>query len=147
MHVIAPTILESGVVDEATQTPVADLNLDDTTAALYALPPTKRQPHRRGRRRKKGKRIPAPRHLARRTKGWKTITVKQQSRTVTREVLGVTCLWYHVCRSKPIRLVIVRDPSGRQKDDFFFCTDASTPDEEIVQRYYDRWGVEECFSY
>lgn len=115
-------------------------------AAIYALPPIKRPPHRRGRRRKKGKRLPSPQQLARRTKGWKTITVKQQGRTVTREVLGITCLWYHVCRSKPIRLVIVRDPSGRQKDDFFFCTDAETPDEEIVQRYYDRWGVEECIQ-
>jgi hypothetical protein len=43
----------------------------------------------------------------------------------------------------PIRLVIVRDPAGKQEDDFFFCTHAAVPDEQIVQRYYDRWGVEE----
>jgi hypothetical protein len=41
-------------------------------------------------------------------------------------------------------MVIVRDPSGKEADDFFFCTDATVPDEQIVQRYYDRWGVEEC---
>jgi hypothetical protein len=40
-------------------------------------------------------------------------------------------------------LVIVRDPAGRQDDDFLFCTDAAVPDEQIVQRFYDRWGVEE----
>jgi len=59
-------------------------------------------------------------------------------------VLGIVCLWYHVCRATPIRLVIVRDPAGKQKDDFFFCTDAETDEQEIVQRYYDRWGIEEA---
>ena len=40
-------------------------------------------------------------------------------------------------------LVIVRDPSGTQRDDFLFCTDATVPAVQIVQRYVDRWGVEE----
>jgi hypothetical protein len=113
-------------------------------AALYALPPARR-PGQRGRPRLKGKRLPSPRHLAaRRKKGWTTVTLLKQGRTVQRQILGITCLWYHVCRSVPIRLVIVRDPAGRQKDDFFFCTHAAVPDKEIVQRYLDRWGVEEC---
>jgi len=114
-------------------------------AAIYALPPTHRPKGKRGRRPTKGRRLPAPQQLAgRRTEGWKTITVCRQGRKVQRQVLGITCLWYHVCRAVPIRLVIVRDPAGRQKDDFFFCTDATVPDEQIVQRYHDRWGVEEC---
>ena len=115
-------------------------------AALYALPQARR-PGQRGRSRLKGKRLPTPRQMAaRRKKGWKTITVSRQGKQVRRQVLGITCLWYHVCHSVPIRLVIVRDPAGRQKDDFFFCTHADVPDEEIVQRYYDRWGVEECIQ-
>ena len=114
-------------------------------AAIYDLPPKRRGLRRRGRPPVKGKRLPTPKQLAaRRTTGWRTITVSRQGRMVRRLVLGITCLWYHVCGATPIRLVIVRDPSGRQKDDFFFCTDASVGDEEIVQRYYDRWGVEEC---
>jgi len=114
-------------------------------AALYALPSTHRPKGRRGRKPTKGKRLPTPTQIAaRRTQGWKTITVSRQGQTVQRETLGITCLWYHVCRAVPIRLVIVRDPAGRQEDDFLFCTDAAVPDEQIVQRYYDRWGVEEC---
>jgi hypothetical protein len=114
-------------------------------AAIYALPPARRPKGKRGRSPKKGQRLPTPQQIAaRRTQGWKTVTVRRQGQTVQREVLGVTCLWYHVCGGVPIRLVIVRDPAGRQKDDFFFCTDAAAPDEQIVQRYYDRWGVEEC---
>jgi len=114
-------------------------------AALYALPAAKRRPGQRGRSPRKGPRLPTPRQLAaRRKKGWRTINLSRQGRQVHRQVLGITCLWYHVCRAAPIRLVIVRDPAGRQADDFFFCTDARIADAPIVQRYYDRWGVEEC---
>jgi len=114
-------------------------------AALYALLP-KRRRRQRGRPRKKGRRLPTPAQTARRrTKGWRMITVHKQGCQVRREVLGLTCLWYHVCKDVPIRLVIVRDPAGRQKDDFFFCTDAHVPEEQIVQRYCDRWGVEESY--
>ena len=40
-------------------------------------------------------------------------------------------------------MVIVREPSGVQKADFFFCTNAKTADREIEKRSFDRWGVEE----
>jgi SRSO17 transposase len=114
-------------------------------AAIYQLPPKRRRKGKRGRKPKKGKRLPCPRKMAAyRKKGWEKITVYKQGYQVQRLVLGITCLWYHVCRDVPIRMVIVRDPSGKEKDDFFFCTDARVADEEIVQRYYDRWGVEEC---
>jgi hypothetical protein len=114
-------------------------------AAIYALPPSRRAKGKRGRKPTKGQRLPTPRQIAtRRKKGWRTITVQRQGRTVQRQILGLTCLWYHVCRAVPIRLVIVRDPAGKQADDLFFCTQATVPDEQIVQRYYDRWGVEEC---
>ena len=113
-------------------------------AAIYDLPPTRRPKGKRGRKPAKGKRLRPPAQIAaRRKKGWKTITVQRQGRAVQRQVLGVTCLWYHVCRATPIRLVVVRDPAGKQSDDFFFCTDSTVPDQQIVQRYFDRWGVEE----
>jgi len=116
-------------------------------AAIYDLPPTRRPQGKRGAKPKKGKRLPCPRKLATlRKKGWKKVPVLKQGYPVERRVLGITCLWYHVCRTTPIRMVIVRDPPGHEKDDVFFCTDATVPDEEIVQRYYDRWGVEEAIE-
>ena len=114
-------------------------------AAIYELPKPRRK-GQRGRPAKKGKRLPTPRELAQRRKaGWKTHTFQKQGRTVRRLVWSITCLWYRVGRAAPIRLVIVRDPSGVQKDDLLFCTDATpgAPDRQIVQRYFDRWGVEE----
>jgi hypothetical protein len=117
-------------------------------AALYDLPPQAQPKGKRGRKPTKGKRLPTPVQLAaRRKQGWQTITVQRQGPTVQRQILGITCLWYHVCRAVPIRLVIVRapgGPAGKQQDDFFFCTDITVPDEQIVQRSGDRWGVEEC---
>jgi len=115
-------------------------------AAIYALPKARRR-GQRGQPAKKGPRLPTPRQLAARRKvGWQKITLFKQGHRVERLVLGITCLWYHVCRDKPIRLVLVRDPVGQETDDFFFCTSATVADAEIVQRYYDRWGVEEAIQ-
>jgi hypothetical protein len=113
-------------------------------AAIYALPP-KRKRFKRGRRKKKGKRLPSPRQLAARRKaGWRTIEVLAYGKRVKRRVLPVICLWYHVSKNSPIKLLIVRDPSGKQKDDFLFCTDPSVSDEQIIERCAARWPVEEC---
>ncbi len=115
-------------------------------AAIYALPKARRR-GQRGQPAKKRPRLPTPRQLAARRKvGWQKITLFKQGRCVERRVLGITCLWYHVCRDKPIRLLLVRDPAGQEADDFFFCTSVTVPDAEIVQRYYDRWGVEEAIQ-
>ena len=114
-------------------------------AAVYALPPTRRPPGRRGRMPKKGKRLPAPRVMAaRRRKGWRTVQVRAYGKTVAKRVLAITCLWPHVCQYRPVKLLVVRDPDGKQKDDFLFCTDPAVPDERVVERAADRWPVEEC---
>jgi len=111
-------------------------------AAIYALP-SKRRRTRRGRRPKKGKRLPAPKRLARRKQGWRTVEALVYGKQRKRQVLAVICLWYHVSKDRPIKLLIVRDPSGEQKDDYMFCTDASVSDREIIERFSGRWPIEE----
>ena len=112
-------------------------------AALYEIPKQPRK-RKRGQPRKKGMRLPTPKKLAKcRKKGWQTIQVRKGGRVVKRRVLSVECLWYHVCKDRPIKLVIVRDPSGHERDDFFFCTDPTVSEVEIVERYYARWTIEE----
>jgi len=116
-------------------------------AALHDLPPKPRGRRKPGRPAKKGRRLPTPQQMARRRKkGWQTITVGKGDRTVERQVLAIVCLWYHVCKDRPIKLVIVRDPSGRQQDDFFFCTDATVGEAEVVERDYARWPIEESIQ-
>ena len=63
-----------------------------------------------------------------------------------RKIHGFSCQWYHVCGPKPVRVVIARDPAAKEDDLRVVCSDPSVPDAAIVQRYYDRWGIEECIQ-
>jgi hypothetical protein len=113
-------------------------------AAIYQLP-GQRKRFKRGRPRKKGRRLPTPKQLAgRRRKGWHTIQALAYGKQVKPKVLTVICLWYHVSKDKPIKLLIVRDPSGKQKDDYLFCTDPTVSDQQIIERFAARWPIEEC---
>lgn len=112
-------------------------------AAIYELPPQRRR-RQRGRRKKKGRRLPTPKRLAaRRRTGWRSIEVLAYGKTVTRKVLPIVCLWYHVSKDKPVKLLMVRDPSGKQKDDYLVCTDPTVSDEQIIERFAARWPIEE----
>jgi len=111
-------------------------------AAIYALPP-KRRRLQRGRKPKKGRRLPTPKRLARRQQGWRTVEALVYGKRVKRRVRSIMCLWYHVSQDRPIKLLIVRDPSGKQKDDYMFCTDPTVSDVEIIERFAARWPIEE----
>jgi hypothetical protein len=120
-------------------------------AALHDLPAraggggSHRKP--RGRPRKKGQRLPTPKTFAqRRGHRWRTIRVRKGGRLIQRQVLPIVCLWYHVCREQPIKLLIVRDPAGKQADDFLFCTDPKESDVNIAERFYARWTIEEAIK-
>ncbi len=115
-------------------------------AALHDLPtrPRKKRP---GQPRKKGKRLPTPKTIAkRRRQGWRTITVRKGGRMVKRQVLSIICLWYHVCKDRPIKLLIVRDPAAREADDFLFCTDSTASEADIIERFYARWSIEQAIK-
>jgi hypothetical protein len=92
-------------------------------AAVY-LPPPPRKGGQRGRPRKRGRRLPSPEQLARRTiRRWVAATIDVRGKTVQRLLFCRPVLWYHVCPTRMVLLVIVRDPTGTQPDDFFFTTD------------------------
>jgi hypothetical protein len=114
-------------------------------AALRKLLPTNR-PRRSGRRRLRGPRLPSLETLGRTAKTWEEVVLLKQGRHVRRRLHGLTCQWYHVCRCQAVRVVIVQDPSGQEDDLHLVCTDPSIADADIVQRYFDRWGIEECIE-
>jgi hypothetical protein len=114
-----------------------------TDAALYDLAP-KPSRRRRGPVRRRGRRLPTPPQIAaRRRTGWKRVRVLMYGRRPSRLVLGVKCLWWHVCKDQPVKLLIVRDPAGKEKDQYLVCTDASLSDREILRRFAARWPIEE----
>jgi len=120
-------------------------------AAIFDLPP-KRKPGQRGRPPMKGKRLPSPKVMAGQVRKWRRVEttergVKRERRVYTRRVI-----WAHISKT-PVWLVISRDPSGVEADDFFFTTKAIRPGvtpeaklgARVVSHFADRWSVEDTF--
>ena len=113
-------------------------------ARLYDLPP-KRRTKRQGRPRTQGKKLPKLEKMAAHIQNWKTVMFSQRGTMVERLVYTRTVLWPSVSR-KPIRLVIRRDPQGKEKDDFFFTMDLEMSPAEVLSCYCDRWAIEDTFK-
>ena len=114
-------------------------------AALFAPPPPRRK-GQRGRPAKKGSRLPAPQQMAQRNRqGWLRRTVEMRGKKVERLLLCRPVLWYAVCPDRLVLLVIVRDPSGKERDDFFFTTDLKAPGQAVASHYAGRWSIEDTF--
>jgi hypothetical protein len=109
-------------------------------AAIYGPAPARSG--RRGRPRQKGERLPAPAKLASRARKWATVEVPWRGRTITRQVWSRPVLWYRTCPKAMVLLVVVRDPEGREPDDFFFSTDLAMAPGEVLSLYGDRWAIE-----
>ncbi|MDQ5827609.1 MAG: transposase [Chloroflexota bacterium] len=120
---------------------VSRLRLD---AALWA-PAPKRRPGRKGRPRRRGTRLPTPQQIAARCRRWQTVSVTIYGRTVTTPILTLRALWYAALGEAPVRIVLVRDPSGKRRDEAFFCTDLSADAVFILEAYARRWCLEVTF--
>jgi hypothetical protein len=113
-------------------------------AALYAQPP-RRRPGRKGRPRRRGHRLPPLKHLIAHRQGWDVLPLVLYGRAVTPRVFSLTALWYGALRQQPVRIAVVRDPSGRRRDEAFFCTDLTVDADFVLQTYARRWTLEVTF--
>ena len=112
-------------------------------AALYAPPPSRRR-GQMGRPRVRGKRLPSPqKQIA--TARWKTVEVTVYGKTVKVRVVVIDALWYVAARSELVRLVVVRNFPGHERDDVFVCTDPATEATSIIERFARRWSLEHTF--
>ena len=114
-------------------------------AALYGLPRL-RKTGRRGRPGLKGPRLPKPSELAKTipAHAWRLAQTCERGHLRTRLLYARPVVWAHVSKH-PILLVISRDWTGREKDDFFFSTDVTAIPEVVVSDFADRWSVEDTF--
>lgn len=114
-------------------------------AALYDAPP-KRRKGQRGAPRKKGRRLDSPAQLAKSKKvRWTKTKVTLYGCRVRVWYKHGVVLWYNSAGTRPLRIVVVRDPSGRRKDDCFFSTDLSLPAKAILELFAMRWPLEVAF--
>jgi Transposase DDE domain len=120
---------------------VSRLRMD---AALWTRP-RRRRPGQIGRPRKRGKRVPAPQVLAAAWRRWRPLPVTLYGRQVSPLVFALTALWYAALPEHPVRIVVVRDPTGRRQDEAFFCTDRDATDAFILEGYARRWTLEVTF--
>jgi hypothetical protein len=113
-------------------------------AALWTPPPPRR-PGQRGRPRRRGQRLPAPRALAAARRHWHALPVQIYGRRVVTYVFRGTALWYTALPSQCVRFVVVRDPAGRRQDEAFFCTDLTVGAAFLLEGYARRWTLEVTF--
>lgn len=111
-------------------------------AALYARPAQRRG---RGRPPRKGRRLASPKQRGQRGT-WQRRSVQLYGREVVLLLQTFTGLWYTVTGTRPVRVVLTRDPRGRWKDRAYFCTDPQRAPEEVLTRYAQRWSLEVTFQ-
>ena len=109
-------------------------------AALFAEP----GPYcGRGRRRKKGERLPNPQQLCTdQSARWQRRRLVLYGRQVEILVQSCLCLWYHVTGTKLVRVVVTRDPKGRIDDRAFVSTDSKMSADEVLTVFSRRWEEE-----
>lgn len=114
-------------------------------AAIYQPPPVRRA-GQMGRPRVRGAKLPSP--AARIAAGklpWQKLRVTVYGKTVTVSVGVIDALWYVAAGSELIRLVVVRDFPGHEKDDVFACTDPTLSPVSIIETFANRWSLEVTF--
>lgn len=101
-------------------------------ACLFApLDPEQPRRRKRGRAPKRGKRIPSPRKLASQPSvPWKKITVTIYGRRVEIFVKTMVVLWYSVCKTRRVRLIVTRDPKRILADRAYFTTEIGSTDKD-----------------
>ena len=113
-------------------------------ANIYDLLGKKRK-KQRGRPRKKGKKLSSPQNLAKRIHNWQLVKTCERGKSRKRLIYTRKVVWYKVLQ-KPVLLVISRDPTGKEKDDFFFTTDLSLTAAEVISGFAGRWSIEDTFK-
>ena len=116
-------------------------------AALYDLPAPPRE-GQRGRRRKKGKRLPTPKAMIEDTVTYSAELIEIAFPKTTRELRVQVIrevLWYRGSKTDPVAVVLVRDPSGQWRDEALVTTDPTASAAFEIQGYCRRWSVELAF--
>jgi hypothetical protein len=114
-------------------------------AALYERP----GPYGgKGRRPKKGRRLPNPRTLIEDIATYPAELLSITFPTTTRELRVQVIrdvLWYRGCKTEPVMVVLIRDPLGAWRDEALVATDPTLSAEFVILGYCRRWCVELAF--
>ena len=89
--------------------------------------------------------MPRPEQMANAPHGWCAATTRLYGKDVRVLYKTAVALWYHLAGTTPLRLVVVREPKDRHKDEAFFSTDPDAHCESVLKTYALRWALEVAF--
>src|SRR5271170_6154423 len=123
-------------------------------AALFdpRLPAAKKG--QRGRKARKGPRLPSPKAAAakadrQRTPAgdwvWQEVSVTVYGCQRHLRAFAYEALWPRVLGLRPVRIVVVRDPEERMQDCYLFTTDLQARLEWVITQFAWRWAIEVLF--
>jgi hypothetical protein len=113
-------------------------------ARVHELAPVRR-PGQQGRPPLKGKKLPTLAEIAN-TAVFEQVTITgPDGRTRTAHVHQFVCLWYKPLYTRPIKVILIRNPGTSEGFDVALAsTDAELPAGELIARYNSRWTIETC---
>lgn len=97
---------------------------------------------------KKGKRMPTPQTILANDEKYpvQTVTIEFLGQSKVLEVKRLTdVLWYDVCHTSPVQVVLVRDPEGHWRNEALACTNLTYDIATIITGYCRRWAIELCY--
>lgn len=124
-------------------------------AAIYDPTPPPRPKGKRGPKPKKGPRLPSPKEAIRKANRaksenspwtWNLVEVAVYGVTRNLQALSYQAVWPKVFGSKPILVVVIRDPERRFKDTFLFTTNLQASLHWVIVWYSWRWSIEVAFK-
>jgi hypothetical protein len=110
------------------------------SAVLYAPAPPK-VPGKPGRPLLKGGKLGTAADLAA-AAAWTPAVIRAYGQDRHIHYAQVSCLWYGSLHTRPVRVIIARDPDGEIA---LVTTDLATPAAQVIQRYAARWSIEQAF--
>jgi hypothetical protein len=109
---------------------------------------------KRGPKAQKGPRLPKPKEAAtkadrKRTASgawvWQEVAVSVYGCARSLQALAYEAVWPTVLGRRAIRVVVVRDPSGRMRDGYLFTTDLKASLSWVITQFAWRWSIEVLF--
>lgn len=114
--------------------------------ALYEPAPAL-QDGQKGRRRKKGRRLPGLAEWAADSQQpWQKLKFNQFGLHATLLVKTIQALYYKAGKDRLLTIVLVRDAKGKRPEQMFYCTNLQWTARDILSRYASRWAIEVTFE-
>jgi DDE superfamily endonuclease len=112
-------------------------------AAIYTLPAAERRPGQQGRTPLKGPKLASLAEIAKTAIFQPVAITGPDGRERTAHIHEFTCLWYKPFYTRPVKVILIRNPGTTDGFDVALAsTDTDTDGAQLTSRYDSRWTIE-----